>query len=466
VNSKFQLRFDKGTVCVDVGDTDVPVRASDLPGVLWDERTLGFRAPARAARAIVDRVGGLRGEIARPLPWPERKLDVARWAVPPLRDYQRTAFRAWNSFAHRGVVVLPTGAGKTRVAVAAMSAVCVPTAVFCPTRVLVEQWSRELAHWYSGPIGIVGDGENRIEDVTILTFESAYRRMDTLGDKFALIVIDEVHNMGGGARTEALEMATAPMRLGLTATALPSESAGAARLDVLVGPVVCEVGLADLVGEHLADFSVIRISVVLSEHEARDYEAAYAAFGELRRAFARAHPKGDWVDLQRALSASAAGRAALRGFQRATAIASLPDAKKRQIAELLAEHRGDKVLVFAATADDAYSLAHENLIPVITAETSRGERERILAMFRDGSVRAIVSARVLNEGVDVPDARVAVLAGTSQGVREVVQRVGRVLRPAPGKRAVVYELTTRGTMDDRRAEARRRLLVPRCAAFA
>jgi superfamily II DNA or RNA helicase len=95
---------------------------------------------------------------------------------------------------------------------------------------------------------------------------------------------------------------------------------------------------------------------------------------------------------------------------------------------------------------------------VITADVPRLEREGILSRFREGRYRAIVSARVLNEGIDVPDANVAILAGGTLGGREYVQRVGRVLRPGPGKQALAYELVTAGTLDDRRARARRRRL--------
>ena len=99
----------------------------------------------------------------------------------------------------------------------------------------------------------------------------------------------------------------------------------------------------------------------------------------------------------------------------------------------------------------------ENLI-------GRREREEALARFREGSLRALVSARVLNEGMDVPDAAVAIVVGGSQGEREHVQRVGRVLRPLPGKRAVIYELITRRTMEVRQARRRREALAPRVSA--
>ena len=195
---------------------------------------------------------------------------------------------AWEAFGRRGVVVLPTGGGKARVAIAAMSRVRKASAVLCPTRALVDQWMRELGRWYRGDVGVVGDGQRRIEPITVLTFESAYRHMDTLGDRFAMVVVDEVHHFGTGSRDEALEMCAAPMRLGLTATAPRSDSGAASRLGVLVGPTVCEVALADLVGGHLADFEVVRLSMRMSAPEERAYvEAVLGAVARSRLVQAR-----------------------------------------------------------------------------------------------------------------------------------------------------------------------------------
>ena len=114
---------------------------------------------------------------------------------------------------------------------------------------------------------------------------------------------------------------------------------------------------------------------------------------------------------------------------------------------LLARHRDDRSLVFTALAENAYDVARENMIPVITGETAVKERQEILEWFKTGTVRALASARVLNEGVDVPEARVALLVAGTLGAREYVQRIGRVLRPAADKRAVVYELITMNTSE-------------------
>ncbi|MFS8065309.1 MAG: DUF790 family protein [Byssovorax sp.] len=102
-------------------------------------------------------------------------------------------------------------------------------------------------------------------------------------------VRDEVHHFAGGLRSEALEMCPAPSRLGLTATPPSHGSAGAARLGDLVGPVVCEVGLRELQGAHLAELAVVRFAVKLEPAERAAYERAYRPFSMLRAAFLRAN---------------------------------------------------------------------------------------------------------------------------------------------------------------------------------
>ena len=121
-------------------------------------------------------------------------------------------------------------------------------------------------------------------------------------------------------------------------------------------------------------------------------------------------------------------------------------------------HRDSRILVFAADNVTAYAVAREHLIQPITCDVGSKERARALQHFSQGELRILVSARVLNEGIDVPSADVAVVVGGSQGSREYIQRVGRVLRPSEGKEAVVYDLVTRGTFEVRRASVHRRAL--------
>ena len=139
-------------------------------------------------------------------------------------------------------------------------------------------------------------------------------------------------------------------------------------------------------------------------------------------------------------------------------------AKRRALGSLLARYRDSRVLVFTADNDTGYAIAREHLVIPLTCDIGRREREEVLERFRRGELRTLVSARVLNEGLDVPDADVAVIVGGALGEREHVQRVGRLLRPSEGKRAVVYELVTRNTIEVGQARRRRQGLVARRSA--
>ncbi len=442
------VRFDRGTL-------ELGAEVPRIRGEQWDRRSATRRVPAYRYPELVAQAEASRRALVDELrdAWPARTRDTTSLE---LRSYQREALAAWSAFSRRGVVVLPTGAGKTRVALAAICTTGLPTAILCPTRALAAAWVTELTRCLEQSIGMVGDGERRIERVTVMTFESAFRQMDALGQHFGLLVVDEVHHFGSGARIEALEASPAIARLGLTATAPGRGSPEAARLDDLVGPVVFEMGYGELVGTHLAPVEFVRIYVKLESDEAETHATKTRAFGELRRSFLRTYPGADLATLLRALGRSPEGLQALRDHAKARELASFPRAKRALVRTLLDRHRDDRTIVFTALAASAYEVSLDNLVAVIAAETSARERRRILERFRDGTLRAIASARVLNEGIDVPEARVAIIVAGALGEREHIQRIGRVLRPAPGKRALVYELLTAGTTDARRAAMRGR----------
>jgi superfamily II DNA or RNA helicase len=441
------LSFDRGTLRLSGPD------ALELPEVRWDPRTSCARAPAFAYGAI-RRAARERGVALRDPLFPRVASRIV-FESPPLRPYQAKAVQAWLDAGRRGIVAMPTGSGKTRVAIACVARAAVPTLVLCPTRALLAQWESEISGCFRGRVGLVGDGAFDLADVTIMTFESAYRHLDVLGDRFGCMIVDEVHHFASGLRQEALEMSIAPMRLGLSATLPPGSDDPGSRLSELVGPVVFELGLDELVGKFLADVDLVRIRTPLDPDEREEYETSYAPFARFCAALG---PRGSWADLQRAASCTPGGRRAMAGFRRALEICALPRSKRRIVTQLLARHESDRALVFTAFASDARIVSRDNLIPLITSEIGRRERNEILERFRAGTYRAIVSARVLNEGLDVPDASVAIVAGSALGDREHVQRVGRVLRPAPGKRARVYELVAEGTVEERRSYARRRAL--------
>ena len=303
-----QLVFEGGTL---VARGLSPESAATLPDLVWDPRIAAYRAPAYRYRA-------LRSALAHAgLAYADDVLHLTKrtslWSTVDLRPYQRTALLAWHTAGRRGVVALPTGSGKTRLACAVMARCEAPSLCLVPTRVLLHQWQSELARHYRGDVGCLGDGERRIGHVTVATFESAYRWMPDLGHRFGMLIVDEVHHFGAGMRDEALEMCAAPLRLGLTATA-PGE-AQLARLTDLLGPVVFQLTAGDLTGEWLADFDVIALRLPLTTKERARYDEAVAVFRPVHRAFRRVFPRGSWREFVATARGSEAGRAALAGYR-------------------------------------------------------------------------------------------------------------------------------------------------------
>jgi superfamily II DNA or RNA helicase len=121
---------------------------------------------------------------------------------------------------------------------------------------------------------------------------------------------------------------------------------------------------------------------------------------------------------------------------------------------LLQEHVADQVLIFTESNALVYKLSQQYLIPAITHETSADERKDILDNFQARKYRAIVTSKVLNEGIDVPEAKVAIVLGGTAGAREYIQRLGRVLRKVENKEALLYEVLVRGTTEEGKVQRR------------
>jgi len=452
------LRFDRGTILLTDPPDDCNLAAA--PGVVWDPRVGVHRAPAIGYRALKRWLveSGIRFQDITP---PLRPTGEA-WSTIDLRPYQEATLAAWELGHRRGVVAPPAGSGKTRLALAAVQRTRLSALCLVPTRVLLDQWLREIDRLHRGPVGCYGDGVRQLHPLTVATFESAYRHMTHLGDRFDLLIVDEVHHFGGGLRDEALEMAIAGARLGLTAT--PARGTAAARLAELVGPTLFELAVADLAGGFLASFDAVTLHLDLSSEERSAYTGLSSVFLGIYAEFRRAAPEATWMDFTLHAARAPGGRRALAAWRQMRRLLAFTLAKRRALASLLERHRSSRVLIFTADNETAYAIAREHLVMPLTCDIGRRERDAALERFRLGDLRALVSARVLNEGLDVPDADVAVIVGGALGEREHVQRVGRLLRPGEGKRATVYELVTRHTIEVGQARRRRQGLAARRSA--
>jgi len=442
-----ELTFEGGTIRL---AGDLP---ADLPGVERDDRSKSARAPAyryAALRAALDDRGH---------DYDDRVLDTAPVALSTtyeLREYQRAALDSWRAADDRGCLELPTGSGKTVVGIAAMVALGVPTLVVVPTIDLLEQWQRELETEFQQPIGRLGGGEQRVEAMTVATYDSAYLRADELGDRFGLVVFDEVHHLGGEGYRDIARLLAAPARLGLTATFERPDGAHEV-IEELVGPLVQRVAVDDLAGKHLADYDIKRIAVELTDDERERYEQFQGTFTDyLEQSNIQLRSGSDYQELVKRSGTDPRAREALLAKQRAREMMMNAERKVDRLGTILDRHRDDRVILFTAYTDLVYRLSERFLLPAITHETGASERREILERFRDGTYSRVVTANVLDEGVDVPDANVAVVLSGSGSEREFTQRLGRVLRPkADGSRALLYELVTEETAEERVARRRR-----------
>src|SRR5688572_7503567 len=152
------------------------------------------------------------------------------------RPFQEEALAAWRRARHRGVVVLPTGAGKSHVAVMAIRDRKRSALVVAPTLDLVRQWASLLRATFGCEVGLLGGGEHNVLPLTVTTYDSAYLHMDRLGARFGLVIFDEAHHLPSESYAWAARACLAPFRLGLTAT--PAGADGReTMLDELIGPV-------------------------------------------------------------------------------------------------------------------------------------------------------------------------------------------------------------------------------------
>jgi len=444
------LRYENGTIRVG-GDSGLDF--GGLPGVEPDPRSKTGRAPAFRYAAVREALAERGVDLDdRVLDLPA--LDLA--SAYELREYQVEALAAWEEADRRGTLELPTGSGKTVIGLGAIERLGTPTLVVVPTIDLLVQWREELEAEFEVAVGQLGGGTQAIEHLTVATYDSAMIRAEDLGDRFGLAIFDEIHHLGGERYRETARLLAAPARLGLTATFERPDGAHEP-IEDLVGSVVYRLDPDDLAGEHLAPYDVKRIRVDLTPEERREYEDCQETFTTyLARSNIDMRSGSDYRKLVMRSGNDPAAREALLAKQRAREIVFNADAKVDALADLLDRHRGDRVIVFTAHNDLVYRISERFLIPAITHRTGTEERRRFLEHFREGSYSRIVTSNVLDEGVDVPDANVAVVLSGSGSEREFVQRLGRVLRPKEGGgRALMYEVVSRDTAEENVAQRRR-----------
>lgn len=402
------------------------------------------------------RASGIRDTLPR---WQSLNYTLHDGRQP--HQYQAEALVAWQKAGYRGCIVLPTGAGKSYIAVRAIHHLNRSAAVVAPTIDLLHQWYRLLSHAFHEEIGVYYGAEKILQPITVTTYASFGNLMAEYGNFFRVLLADEVHHLPSPVYSEGALMSPALARLGLTAT-YPSEEEqqgdGRRRLDLLLGgPIVYALTIDDLAGERLAAYRTQRIRVQLTPDERQQYDRDFATYMDVvkQRNLIRQYGANWLRELQRLSSRDRAARAALLARQRVNRLLAGCQGKLQVVDDLLREHVAEQVLIFTESNAVAYEIGRRYLLPVLTHLSSAAERRDILDGFQEKRYRAIVTSRILDEGVDLPSAKIALILGGTAGARQYIQRLGRVLRRAENKQAVLYEVFVRDTNEEGKVQRRR-----------
>ncbi|EAZ88449.1 DEAD/DEAH box helicase [Crocosphaera chwakensis] len=447
------LTYDRGTLILH----PPPRGKAWIDLATWDDRIEKFRVPAIYYRRLIETFEGSEVSFVDEANgfFP---LDLTPSFEREPYPHQKESLQAWKQGQRQGVVVLPTAAGKTYLAQLAMVATPRTTLIVVPTLDLMHQWyAQMLAAFPEIEIGLLGGGSRDRSPILIATYNSAAIHAEALGNRYALQIFDECHHLPTDFFRVIAEYSIAPYRLGLTAT--PERSDGSHRdLDTLIGEVVYRKGVKDLAGGTLAQHKVVEIKVKLSPTERQRYDKAI----EIRNKFLRESnislgSLNGWQIFVKASARSPAGRRAMLAHREAKEIAAGTDGKLRVLTELICEHHQDSILIFTNDNATVYRISEEFLIPAITHQTPVKERHDILSRFREGIYKSLVTSHVLNEGVDVPDVKVAIILSGTSSAREYVQRLGRILRKGTelNKLATLYEIVAEDTSEERTSQRRK-----------
>jgi superfamily II DNA or RNA helicase len=398
--------------------------------------------------------------------------ELYRWQLDALVD--------WLRCGRRGVVEAVTGSGKTDVAIAAASDALRRgrfVLVVVPSRVLMEQWhgrlSRALPDARIGRLGDSGRDMPSACDVLVATRHSAAAHKPVPPDgRAGLLVADECHGLGGGTLRRAM-LQHYDERLGLTATLERSDDGVAKLLLPYFGGICHRYGFEQAIDDGVcAAPRVAFVGVELSVEERQEYVAT-----EQRLVHARLHlrgihgmplePFGDFVAAVAHLAehdAGADGRAAreyLDAFSARRDIVAQSRGKYELLGALADAIRdADGALVFTETvraANHAINRLDPHVsIDLITGSTARGQRRVILDDLRVRRLHAVAAPRVLDEGVDVPDANLGIVMSASRTRRQMIQRMGRILRrKRPGVAARFVIMFAKDTLEDPSASVER-----------
>lgn len=449
------FEFEKGTLIVDEDQWTSELQKTIGEFFNRDFRTRQYRAEARFyGEAILALHQKKIRYQDRALNFSRHRFVIQNKKTP--RPYQSRALKSWLENQKRGTIVLPTGSGKSYLAKLVIEKTGRNTLVMVPTIDLMHQWASQLEEAFGIPIGLLGGGENEVKPITVSTYDSALIHLEHRGNGFGLLIADEGHHLPGPSTQWVARMSIAPFRLALTATPERTDG-GEDLLQELMGPIIYSEEIQDLKGHYLSEYKTKRVYIPLQPEEMKSYQEARSTFKNFvsQERIDFSNPNG-WAEFLSRCFSSDEGRTAYRAYRKQKEIIRTSDSKLQALWELVHRHRLENIIIFTDDNATAYKIGSRFVMPVITHHTRSKERKKFLENFKSKKHPYMVTSKVLNEGVDVPEASVGIIVSGSGSIREHVQRLGRILRKVKGKQAILYELISEGTSEAHQSSRRRR----------
>ncbi|MHA1912219.1 MAG: DEAD/DEAH box helicase [Candidatus Kariarchaeaceae archaeon] len=366
----------------------------------------------------------------------------------PLRPYQDEALNTWFN-EKKGIIILPTGSGKTIVGLAIIAKLNLKTIILVPTINLLYQWQeviKSVLSINSANLGQLGDGISNLQEITVSTYDSARLKIKQLRQEFGLIIADECHHLAAPTTSLIAKGMIASARVGLTAT--PREDDLGKELIPLLGPLIKTTTIAMLQDKgFMAELEHEIITVEPLADEWEEYQKAEKTYRKYltKHNIAMRSPK-DFERLIFRVNRDPEAKKALDAHRRARVLSFGSKAKLQALKPLLELHSDDRVIIFSEFTNIVNEVSRTFLIPAITHETLSSERNAILSAFHTGEITKIVAGKVLDEGWDCPDARIGVILSGTRQQRQYIQRLGRILRPKI-KNAILYQIITKGSRE-------------------
>ena len=385
-------------------------------------------------------------------------------SLPAPYDYQEDAVR--QALTDRHIIIeIPTGKGKTNIGLEIINRLKMPALIIVPTILLLEQWNRDIRN-AGGSATTVSGASVKFSAVTVITYASALKYLDEI-TKYGLVIFDEVHHLFSSEYRKivfALLDANVPYLVGLTATVREFGTEKELQDRLFPNRFVRTMAQFQEHAETAVPIELVEQGVQMTDEESEDYEAYTDTIRNALKRF------GDISGIQKAMrSPNPENRkyamAGLSSIAKRKQLLSEMTPKLEEAVRIIRENQG-QFIVFAESITSAEYIHNSLLrlgVPSIlihsNLKTDRIARERIMNDLKSGRARVLVGVISISEGINLPDMNQGIILSPSvAGRRQYVQRLGRILRYRPGKRAKLWVLFAMGTVEERNLNIIRNLV--------